>query len=211
MMSQQLWNRISRVSDRSRSPQGKESTQRLKGKKNTAEVKNPRDLPKAKKHRPMDSDEDDEVPQNEPGTSSHTQPPVPVLPLQSGSASSSHGPSTSTTLTNSQRMSTSTSSEDESADNDDAHGEAESGPASARSHDSRRTVLFPDRYVLTNDEHWTMTPEAHKHAAAAAGSCCFVATENGEQQDIFQFDYFSKCAAITVPRGSDRRFQQHTS
>ena len=56
---------------------------------------------------------------------------------KSRSTSSSHGPSTSTT-------STSTSTEDGSADNDDDHGEGESGPAiqSARSHDSRRTVLF---------------------------------------------------------------------
>ena len=55
----------SRVSDRSRSPQGKESLQRQKGKKNTAEVKKPRDLPKAKKHKPMDTNEDDEVLRNE--------------------------------------------------------------------------------------------------------------------------------------------------
>ena len=53
-----------RMSDRSNSPQGKESPQRQKGKKNSAEAKKPRDLPKAKKHEPMDSDEDDEVPQN---------------------------------------------------------------------------------------------------------------------------------------------------
>ena len=78
----------SRVSDRSRSPQGKESPQRQTGKKATAEVKKPRDLPSAKKHKPMDSDEDDEVPQNEPGTYSYTQPPAPVLPIQSGSTSS---------------------------------------------------------------------------------------------------------------------------
>ena len=158
----------SRVSDRSRSPQRKATPQRQKGKKNTAEVKKPRDLPKAKKHKPMDSDEDDEVPQNEPGTSSNTQPPVPVPPLQSGSTSSS------------QRTSTSTSSEDESAD-----GEGESGPAiqSARSHDSGRTVLHPDLYILTDDEHWTVTPETHKYAAAA-GSFCFVTTETGEQQDF---------------------------
>ena len=71
----------SRVSDRSRSPQRKESPQRQKGKKTTAEVKNPSDLPKAKKRQPMDSHKEDEVPQNEPGTSSNTQPPVPVLPL----------------------------------------------------------------------------------------------------------------------------------
>ena len=38
-------------------------------------------------------------------------------------------------------------------------------------------------YVLTNDEHWTMTTEAHKYAVAA-GSFCFVTTENGKQQDI---------------------------
>ena len=174
----------SRVSDRSRSPQRTESPQRQKGKKTTAEVQKPSALPSAKKHKPMDSDEDDEVPQNEPGTSSNTQPPVPVLPLQSGSTPSSHGPSTSTTSTSSQRTSTSTSSEDETADNDDEHGAGESGPAiqSARSRDSRRKVLYPD--LLTNDEHWTMTPEAHKYAAAA-GSFCFVTTENGEQEDIY--------------------------
>ena len=101
LMSQQLRNHRSRVSDRSRSPQRKESPQRQKGKKTTAEVKKPSVLPKAKKHEPMDSDEDDEVPQNEHGTSSSTQPPVPllVLPLRSGSTSSSHGPLTSTTST----------------------------------------------------------------------------------------------------------------
>ena len=61
----------SRVSDRSRSPQGKERAQGQEGKKNTAEVMKPRDLPKAKTHKPMDSDEDDEEPQIEPGTSSN--------------------------------------------------------------------------------------------------------------------------------------------
>ena len=102
------------------------------------------------------------------------------------STSSSQGSSTSTTETSAQRTSTSTSSEDESTDNDDEHGEGESGPAiqSARSHDSRRTVLYPDLYVLTNDEHWTMTPEAHKYATAA-GSFCLVTTENGEQQGLY--------------------------
>ena len=42
-----------RMSDRSSSPQRKE---RQKGKKTTAEVKKPSDLPKAKKHKPMNSD-----------------------------------------------------------------------------------------------------------------------------------------------------------
>ena len=54
----------------------------------------------------------------------------------------------------------------------------------------KRTLFYPDLYVLTNDEHWTMTPETHKYAAAA-GSCCVSMTENGEQQDI--------CNLITMP------------
>ena len=45
-------------------------------------------------------------------------------------------------------------------------------------------MLYPDLHVLTNEEHWKITPEAHKYAAAAKSSC-FVISENGEQQDIF--------------------------
>ena len=104
-----------RVSDRSTS-QGKERPHRQKGKKNTAKMKKPRDLPKAKKHKPMDSNEDDERPQNDPGTSSDTQPPVPVLPLQSGLTSKLTRSIDQYCLTS--RTSTSTSSEDESCDND---------------------------------------------------------------------------------------------
>ena len=44
-------------------------------------------------------------------------------------------------------------------------------------------MLYPDLYVLTNDEHWTVTLETHKYAAAAR-SFCFVTTEKGEQQDV---------------------------
>ena len=86
----------------------------------------------------------------------------------------------------------STNSENEYTD-DDEYGDGESGPAiqSARSDDSGRTVLYPDLYVLTNDEHWTVTPETHKYAAAAAGSFCFVSTEKREQQDI--------CNLTTMP------------
>ena len=61
---------------------------------------------------------------------------------------------------------------------------------SAQSRDSEKTLHYPDLYVLTNDEHWTMTPETHKYAAAA-GSFCFATTENGNQQDI--------CSLITMP------------
>ena len=163
-----------RVSDRSRSPQEQESSRRhgpqiQKGKKTVAE-KQPCELPKAKKHKSMESDEDDEGAQNEPGTSSTSQPTEPVLPYHQGPAASTQGP---TVL-------------DNSADEDsECYDEF-----SAQSQDSQRTVYYPDLYVLTNDEHWTMTPETHKYAAAA-GSFCFVTTENGEQQDI--------CNLITMP------------
>ena len=46
--------------------------------------------PKAKKHKSMDSDEDDEEPPNEPGTSSNTQLSALVLPLNSGDEDNEH-------------------------------------------------------------------------------------------------------------------------
>ena len=160
----------SRVSDHSRLPKSKESRQKQMGKKTMAEVKKPSYLPKAKKHKLMDSDEEDEEPQNELGTSSNSQPMKPVLPLHQGPAASSQGPAASA------------NSEDEDSEYSDDY--------SARSQDSGRTVLYPDLYVLTNDEHWTVTPETHKYASAA-GSFCFVTTENGEQQDV--------CNLTTMP------------
>ena len=78
-----------RVSDRSRSPQEQEGLRRQdpqqqqKGKKTVAD-KEPSETPKAKKHKSIDSDEDDEEPRHEPGTSSNTQRAVPVLPGNSG-------------------------------------------------------------------------------------------------------------------------------
>ena len=51
-------------------------------------------------------------------------------------------------------------------------------------------MLHPDLYVLTNDEHWTVTPETPKYAAEA-GSFCFVTTEKGEQLDV--------CNLVTMP------------
>ena len=164
----------SRVTDHSRSSQDQEDLrrqgpQKQKGKKNTAE-KQPSTPQKAKKYEPMDSDEDDEEPQNEPGTSSNSQNTVPVLPLQQGPAASSQGPTASAI------------SGDEDSEYSDEY--------SAQSQDSGRQVLYPDLYVLTNDEHWTMTSETHKYAAAA-GSFCFVTTENADQEDI--------CNLTTMP------------
>ena len=61
-----------------------------------------------------------------------------------------------------------------------------------------RTKLYPQLYVLTNDEHWTMTPEAHKYAAAT-WSFCFVTTENGECLDEVIDDTSS--AQVEFPKG----------
>ena len=50
---------------------------------------------KTKKEDPLDSDEDDEEPQSELGTSSSSQSTVPVQPLHQGPAASSQGPAAS--------------------------------------------------------------------------------------------------------------------
>ena len=156
-----------RVSNHSRPPQDQEEIRRQdpqtpKGKKNIAE-KQPSDLPKAKKHKSMDSDEDDEEPQNETRASSNSQPIVPVLPLHQGAAAGSQRPAAS-----SQGPAARANSGDEDSEFCDEY--------SAQSRDSGRTVLYPDLCVLINDEHWTMTPEAHKYAAAA-GTFCLVTTK----------------------------------
>ena len=76
-----------------------------------------------------------------------------------------------------------------SANSGDEDGEY-SDEYSAQGHDSGRMVPYPDLHVFNNDEHWTMTTETHKYAAAA-GSSCFITTENGNQQNI--------CNLTTMP------------
>ena len=117
----------------------------------TVAEEQPSTPPKAKKHKSMDPDEDDEEPQNEPASSPNSQPTVTVRPLRQGPAASSQGPATSAF------------SGDEDSEYSDEY--------SAQSQDSARTVLYPDLIVLTNDEHWTVTPETHKYAAAARPFC----------------------------------------
>ena len=131
----------SRISNRSILLQSKENPQNQKGEKTKQEVEKPNDLliAKKKKHKSMDSDEDDEEPQKEPGTSSTSPPFVPLLPLNQGRAASSQGPAAS-------------------ANSDDENSEYSDG-YSARSQDSGRTLLYPDLYIPTNGEHWTVTPE----------------------------------------------------
>ena len=63
--------------------------------KTTAEMRQPSELPNAEKRKSMDSDEDNEEAQNEPGSSSNSQPIVSVRPLHQGPqepAASSQGP-----------------------------------------------------------------------------------------------------------------------
>ena len=79
-----------------------------------------------KKHKSVDSDEDGEEPQHEPGTFSVSQLFVPVLPWNQGLPASSQGPAASA------------NSADENSESCDEY--------SARSHDSGRTVLYPDLY-----------------------------------------------------------------
>ena len=81
----------------------------------------------------MDSDEDDEEPQSEPGSSSNSQPVVPVLPLHQGPAASSQGPVAL----------------DNSADEDSEY----SDEFRAQSEDSGRKVFYPDLSVLPDDEY----------------------------------------------------------
>ena len=70
----------------------------------------------------------------------------------------------------------------------DEHSEC-SDEYSAQSQDSGGTVLCPDLYVPTNDEHRTMMPETYKYAAAV-GSFSFI-QQKGDQQDM--------CNLTTVP------------
>ena len=91
-------------------------------------MEKPNDLPIAKKHKSMDSD--DEEPQNEPGTSSTSQPFVPMLPLNQGPAASSQGPTASAISDNENR--------------------GYSDENCVRSQDSERTVLYHDLHILMN-------------------------------------------------------------
>ena len=83
-----------------------------------------------------------------------------MLPLNQGPAASSQGPAAS-------------------ANSDDENSEF-CDEKSARSQDSGRTVLYPDLFFLTDDEHWTVTPVI-----------LFVTTANGEQQDVCNFTTIS--------------------
>ena len=72
----------------------------------------------------MDSDEDDEEPQNEPGTSSTSQSVIQVPPLHPGPAASSQGPAVSAI----------------SGDEDCEYSDEQN----AQSQESGKTVLYTD-------------------------------------------------------------------
>ena len=123
----------------------------------------------------MDSDEDDGEPQNAPGTSSNSQPTVPVLHLQPSPAANAQGPA------------------DISVDEDSEY----SDEYRAQSQDSQRTQYYPDLYVLTNDELWTMTPETQ--VCSIRWIFYFRDYRKWRSTGHMQLDHFAVCTTIIVP------------
>ena len=172
-----------RVSDRSKSPKEQAGSRRQgphkqKGKKTVAE-KQPIEFPKAKTYKSMDSDEDDEEPRNEPGTSSNSQPTAPVLPYDQGQAANSQGP---TVL-------------DNSADEDSEY----SDDKSAQSQDFEKTLFFPELCVQTNDEHWTMTQETNEYANSSR-IILFCYNRIWRSTGHMQIDHYAVWSTISVPQ-----------
>ena len=99
----------------------------------------PSDLPNAKEDKPMDSDEDDEVPQNEPGTFSTSKPFVPVLPLNQGPAASSQGPAASA------------NSDDKNSEYSDEYSAQESG---LWKDNALPRSQYPDWWWTLDNEAW---------------------------------------------------------
>ena len=106
-----------------------------------------------------------------PGTSSTSQPTDPVLLYHQGQAENTKGP---TVL-------------DNSADEDSEKGDEKS----AQSRDSERTLYCPDLYVLTNDEHWTMTPGR----IISLRDC-----RQWRSTGHMQIDHYAMCTTIIVPQ-----------
>ena len=161
---------------RKESPQKQSSEQ--KRKKTLTEVKNLSELPKANNHIPMDSDEDEEEPQNELGTSSNSRSTVPVLPHHQGRAASSHGPFAFK------------NSADEDSEQSDEY--------SARCQDFGRTVFSPDLHVLTDDEHWTVTLETQVWSRSQIILFCDFRKQR--TTGCVKLDHYAMCAAVFVPR-----------
>ena len=118
----------------------------------------------------MDWDEDDEEPQNEPGTSSNSQPAVKVLPLHQAPATSSQGP---TVLDNTAY--------------EDTVGIAMKIVHKVRVPKGFCTIQISTFSLLMSVGHWH---QRHKYVAAA-GAFCFATTENGAQEDT--------CNLTTMP------------
>ena len=182
-----------RVSHRSRSPQEQEGSRRQgpqtqKGKKTITENQLS-DLPNAKKHKSMDADEDDQEPQNEPGNSSTAQlTENQYSHFIKYQQQAFKGPAASAI-----------------PDNEDSEYSDE---CSAQSQDSQKTLHHRDLYVLTDDEHWTMTPETHKDAAAP-GSFLHRDYRKWRSTGHMQFGHCAVCTAIIVPQCKDHQLQQH--
>ena len=68
---------------------------------------------------------------------------------------------------------------------------------SAQNQDSGRTVFDPDRYVLTNEEHGTMTPATHKICRNGWIVLLFNSWK-WRATRCMQFDHHDECATIIV-------------
>ena len=63
-----------------------------------------------------------------------------------------------------------------------------------QSQDSGRTVLYPDLCVLTNDEHWTMTPETQVCSSSLIILLCDYRKRRSTEH--MQFDHYAVCTTI---------------
>ena len=80
---------------------------------------------------------------------------------------------------------------------------------SADSQDSGRTVFYPDLHAMTNDEHWTRTPDFQ----VCSSDWIILLFNNWTRKTTrqMQFDYYAVCATIILPQWSDPRLRQHKS
>ena len=122
----------------------------------------------------MDSNEDDDEPQDEPGTSSNSQTTIPSTTF----FIKDQQPGRKDQLPARKEVASANPGDQDSEKSDEYR---------AQSQDSGRTVPYPDLHVMMNIGQWRLK---HKYAAAA-GSFCFCFNRNGDQQDI--------CNLTTMP------------
>ena len=122
--------------------------------------------------------------------------------------------STQCTNTTSSQEPAASSQDPAALDNSGIEDTEKSDEYSAQSQDSERTSFYSDLYVLTDDEHWTMTPETQKYAAAAR-LLLLRDHRKWRTTGCLQFDTMPWCLddvtnnsgskQVEIPQGVDRR------